>query len=111
MDTKQYSLKQEKRVAKQLGGKVNSNSGATDFYKGDVSTDKMLIECKTTVKEVKSVSIKKEWLKKLDEEKFAMGKFHSALAFDFGDGKEYFVINGDLMELLVGYIDDLYNSK
>jgi len=108
MNTKQYSNKQEKRVAKKLDGKVNSNSGATDFYKGDVSTDKMLIECKTSVKEVKSTSIKKEWLVKLKEEKFSMGKYHSALAFDFGDGEDYFIIDGDLMELLAIYLDELY---
>ena len=36
MDTRHYSKKQEKRVAKNLGGKVNANSGATGFYKGDV---------------------------------------------------------------------------
>lgn len=110
MNTRQYSRAQEERVAKTLGGKVNSNSGATDFYKGDVRTKEILIECKTSTKSVKSVSIKKEWLKKLDEEKFSMGKYHSALAFDFGDGEDYFIINKDLMELLVGYVGDLYND-
>lgn len=108
MNTRQYSKQQEKRVAKDLKGKVNSNSGATAFYKGDVTTNHVLVECKTTTKKVKSVSIKKEWLTKLDEEKFAMGKYHSALAFDFGDGNDYFIINKDLMELLVGYLEDLY---
>lgn len=111
MNTRAYSSKQEKRVAKRLGGKVNSNSGATDFYKGDIRTQEILIECKTTTKEVKSVSIKKAWLDKLDEEKFSMGKYHSALAFDFGDGKDYFIINADLMELVVGYVEDLYNGR
>lgn len=111
MNTRQYSKQQEKRVAKDLKGKVNSNSGATAFYKGDVTTNHVLVECKTTTKKVKSVSIKKEWLTKLDEEKFAMGKYHSALAFDFGDGNDYFIINKDLMELLVGYLEDLYAGQ
>lgn len=111
MNTRKYSSKQEKRVAKAVKGKVNSNSGATDFYKGDIRTNTMLLECKTSIKEVKSVSIKKEWLDKLDEEKFAMGKYHSSLAFDFGDGKDYFIINKDLMELLVGHLEDLYNVQ
>lgn len=101
MDTRHYSKKQEKRVAKNLGGKVNANSGATGFYKGDVRTDDFLIECKTATKEVKSVSIKKEWLTKLNEERFAMGKQHSVLAFDFGDGKDWFIIPKDLMQWLV----------
>lgn len=110
MNTRKFSKKQETRVAKNLGGKVNSNSGATSFYKGDVNTENVLIECKTSIKPVKSISIKKEWLTKLDEEKFAMGKFHSALAFDFGDSKDYFIINEDMMELLVGYLKDLYKE-
>ena len=42
MNTRKYSSKQEKRVAKDIGGKVTSNSGATRFYKGDISTDSML---------------------------------------------------------------------
>lgn len=111
MNTRKYSKAQEERVAKKLRGKVSSNSGATEFYKGDVSTKNILIECKTTTKEVKSVSIKKEWLEKLKEEKFAMGKFHSSLAFDFGDGNDYFIIDKDLMELLVGFVEDMYNGK
>ncbi len=101
MNTRQYSKKQENRVAKRLGGKVSSNSGATGFYKGDIRTDDFLIECKTATKEVKSVSIKKEWLEKLKEEKFSMGKSQMALAFDFGDGDDWFVISKDLMEWLV----------
>lgn len=101
MNTRSYSYQQEKRVAKKLGGRVNANSGATAFNKGDVRTDSFLIECKTATKEVKSVSIKKEWLTKLKEEKFAMGKEQMALGFDFGDGNDYFIITSDLMEWLV----------
>lgn len=39
MNTRKYSKKQEDRVAKVVGGKVNANSGATSFFKGDVRTD------------------------------------------------------------------------
>lgn len=110
MDTRHYSKKQEKRVAKNLGGKVNANSGATGFYKGDVRTDYLLVECKTATKEVKSVSIKKEWLKKLNEERFAMGKQHSILAFDFGDGEDYFIIDKSLMKMLTDYLEEVYGE-
>lgn len=105
MNTRKYSSKQEKRVAKNLGGKVTSNSGATAFYKGDVTTDHILIECKTSIKETKSATIKKEWLTKLKEEKFAMGKLYSSLAFDFGDGEDYFIIDKALMKRLVNHIN------
>ena len=106
MNIKKYSGKQEKRVALFLNGKVNSNSGATDFFKGDVRTKNMLIECKTSTKPVKSTTIKKEWLQKLQEESFAMGKSYSSLAFDFGDGEDYFIINKTLMKMLLEKMEE-----
>lgn len=42
--TRAASRRQENKVAKLLGGKVQPNSGATDYYKGDVTTDEMLLE-------------------------------------------------------------------
>ena len=111
MDTRHYSKKQEKRVAKDLNGKVNANSGATGFYKGDVRTNHLLVECKTATKEVKSVSIKKEWLTKLAQEKFAMGKWHSVLAFDFGDGEDYYIIDKKLMVMLIDYLEEVYGKE
>ena len=110
MNTRKYSKKQEDRVAKVVGGKVNANSGATSFFKGDVRTDHLLVECKTSTKEVKSVSIKKEWLEKLNEERFAMGKQHSVLAFDFGDGKDYFIIDKRLMNMLLDTLEKYYDE-
>ena len=101
MNTRKYSYEQEKRVAKLLNGKVNANSGATAFSKGDVRTITFLVECKTCTKPTKNVSIKKEWLEKLKEEQFMMGKLQSALAFDFGDGEDYFIISKDMMQFLV----------
>lgn len=101
MNTRQFSKKQEKRVAKMVNGRTTANSGATRFYKGDINTNDFLIECKTATKEVKSISIKKDWLEKLNEEKFAMGKQQMALAFDFGDGNDWFIIPKDLMNWLV----------
>ena len=93
MDTRKYSRAQEDRVAKAIGGKVNANSGATGFYKGDVRTKYFLVECKTSIKPVKSISIKKDWIDKLQEEKFSMGKNRIAIGFDFGDGEDYFIID------------------
>lgn len=110
MNTRKYSKNQEDRVAKVVGGKVNANSGATSFFKGDVRTDHLLVECKTSTKEVKSVSIKKEWLEKLNEERFAMGKQHSVLAFDFGDGKDYFIIDKRLMSILLDTLEKYYGE-
>lgn len=99
--TRWYSNKQEKQVAKAVGGRKVANSGATAFNKGDVITDNFLIECKTSTKQVKSVSIKKDWLIKNEEERFAMNKDYSALAFDYGDGVQYYVINEQLFLTLI----------
>ena len=96
-----YSSRQEKKVAKAVGGKQVSNSGATAFNKGDVTTDLMLLECKTCVENKKSFSIKKEWLEKNKEEAFEMGKDYSVLTFNFGpDSDNYYVIDERLFKML-----------
>ena len=95
--TRYFSNKQEKRVAKRVGGKQTANSGATKFSKGDVRTDNgWLIECKTKTTPSESISIKRDWLEKNEEEAFAMGKEHSAIAFSFGDthnDTDYYIIS------------------
>ena len=99
--TRFYSSRQEKKVAKAVGGKQVSNSGATAFNKGDVTSDNFLIECKTCVEDKKSFSIKKDWLDKNKEEAFEMGKAYSALAFNFGpDSENYYVIDERLFKRL-----------
>lgn len=103
--TRYFSNKQEKRVAKTVGGKKTANSGATKFSKGDVRTNNFLIECKTCMKEQKSFTLQKEWFDKNEEEAFAMGKPYNALVFDFGDGKEHYVIDEKLFKLLVNYLE------
>ena len=92
--TRWYSSKQEKQIAKVVGGKQVANSGASRFNKGDVTTtDGWLFEAKTKTSESKSFSIKKEWIEKNKEEMFAMGKSYSALVFNFGDGNNYYVLD------------------
>jgi hypothetical protein len=56
-----------------------------------------LIECKTSVSEKASFSIKKNWLTKNKEESYVMNKSYNALCFDFGDnGNRYYVIDEKL---------------
>lgn len=88
-----YSKKQEEKVAKALNMRRTPNSGATLFAKGDVEGEDILIECKTLTTKQKSHSIKKEWIEKNEEEAFARNKSLSALAFDFGDGENYYIVN------------------
>ena len=91
--TRFYSKRQEDKVAKTLGGRRTANSGATKWSKGDVTLKDWLIECKTCTELKKSFSIKKEWLDKNREEAFAMNKSYSALAFDFGTGNNYYIVD------------------
>ena len=92
--TRFYSNRQEKAVAKVIKGKQTANSGATEFKKGDVTTEDWLIECKTATTEKASFSIKRDWLDKNKEEAFAMNKSYNALCFDFGDnGSRYYIID------------------
>lgn len=95
-NTRYFSNKQEKHVAKAVGGKQTANSGATMFSKGDVTLNDWLLECKTKTSPSQSISIKKEWLEKNEEEAFSMNKHHSALVFNFGDlhnAQNYYIIN------------------
>lgn len=99
--TRYYSGRQERKVAKALNGKLVANSGACKFVAGDVTTEDILIECKTCCDDKKSFSIKKEWLEKNKEEAFAMGKSYSVLVFNFGPNSEnYYVIDEKLFKRL-----------
>lgn len=92
--TRYYSSRQEKRIAKAVRGKTVSNSGAITFGAGDVITqDGWLFEAKTKTEESKSFSIKREWIEKNKEEAFAMGKDYNALVIDFGDGKQFYLLD------------------
>ena len=105
--TRWYSNRQEKKVAKVVGGRQTANSGATAFQKGDVITQDWLIECKTKTHDCSSFTIKKDWLLKNEEEAFAMGKNNSALCFDFGPtaDRRYYVIPEGLFEILRKYME------
>lgn len=104
--TRFYSNKQEKQVAKAIGGKQTSNSGATAFQKGDVFTDDWLIECKTSTSEKKSFSIQKEWLEKNKEEAFSMNRQYSALVFNYGpDEKNYYILDEHTFKIFLELLE------
>lgn len=92
--TRFYSDKQEKKVAKAVGGKQTANSGATPFVKGDVLADDFLIECKTVTSARHQITVKQDWIDKNREEAFQMGKHHSAVAIQFEpDGENHYIIS------------------
>ena len=101
MTTRQASNKQEKLVAKAVGGKKTANSGATMFMKGDILLDQVLIECKTKMTSSKSITIKKDWILKNQVEAYQMKKPMCAVAISFGDKENYYIISeNDFVRLL-----------
>lgn len=107
--TRYFSNFQEKQVAKRIGGKIQSNSGATIFCKGDIKTDNWLLEAKTCEKEKNSFTIKREWLDKLEEESYAMNKDYFSLVFNFGkfnNSKNYYIINERIFKQLKNLTED-----
>lgn len=107
--TRYFSNKQEKHIAKVLNGKVQSNSGATLFNKGDIVRDNWLLEAKTCMKESQSFSIKKEWLDKIKQESFAMNKEFYALVFDFGtqNNENFYILNERTFKQILTLLDEL----
>lgn len=106
--TRQVSTKQEKAIAKQLGMKRTSNSGATPYDKGDIQDEHWILEAKTCMEPKKSFSIKKDWLDTLKEEMYASNKDYRALCFDFGDEKDRYYI---LDENTFKYVKELLDKE
>lgn len=104
--TRYYSNKQEKSVARAVGGRQTANSGATDFGgKSDILTEDFALECKTKMTASESISIKKEWITKTEKEAVFMGKKYTALAFNFGpDEPNYYIIDEYLFQDLLEYL-------
>lgn len=83
MTNKEASAKQENLVAKYLGWKVVSGSGARPFRPGDVQNEHYLVECKTHTKEQKSLVFYKKHWDKIVKESRSVNKY-PALITDNG---------------------------
>lgn len=99
--TRAKSSKQEKRIAKAMGGRQVVGSGSTPFLKGDVVVDKLFIEAKTKMNPSQSITVKKSWIEKAKEQSLAMRKSEYAIAVSFGDPKDYYLIEDSFMEELL----------
>lgn len=106
--TRFYSSRQEKAVAKAVGGKQTANSGATALQKSDVLNDLFSLECKTKTTNSDSISIKREWFEKQLKESIQMGKKYSAIVFNFGPDAPYnenkYIIDESLFRELLDYL-------
>lgn len=110
--TRYYSARQEKAVAKSVGGKQTANSGATMFGgKSDVNVSNLIsIECKTKTTHADSISIKKNWITKLREEAAFDGHEYTAIAFNFGPDEEmHYIIDEYLFQELIELLKQKHN--
>lgn len=85
------SQKQEKSVAKKFGGRVTAASGALWSMKGDVRTNKFLIECKTTEKSYYTLTAK-VW-EKIALEALKDHMRTPLMSIDLEDTERYIVFN------------------
>ena len=99
--TRDASLEQEKRIARLLDGRVVSNSGARPFNKGDVITDFALIDGKTVMEKQKSITLQKEYFTTIKEQAFSHNIDFGVIAFDFGDGEDYYAVDARTFKKLV----------
>lgn len=102
--TRAKSSQQEKRIAKAMGGRQVIGSGSTPFLKGDVIAGKLFIEAKTKMEPSQQITVKKDWLEKAKAQAIATRKEDYVVAISFGEPKEYYIIEDNLME-------DLYKSR
>ena len=84
-DVKKVSERQEKRVAKEVGGRTTPASGAIENFKGDVRSSKFLIECKTTEKD--KYSLKFEVWEKIYKESLKDGFRIPVMCIELNDGE------------------------
>lgn len=99
--TRFYSSRQERQVAKALGGTNDVQSGGGHFRKYDVLADEWVIECKTKITPQESMTIHKEWFDKVEEERKDMLKSYAAVCFSFGNGVNYYAMDEKTFKFLL----------
>lgn len=102
--TRYYSDLHEKSVCEALNCTQTPNSGATKFSCADVYNynANMLIECKCSMSEKQSFSIKEDWINKLKKEAWEKRYYNFALCFTFKpEGENYYIIPERLMKYLI----------
>lgn len=78
------AMVQTEYVADFLGIKMTPRSGGTIYAKSDAQSDIALFECKTYMEKRESFTVKKEWLVKMDQERFQDRKRYAFLVQNFG---------------------------
>jgi len=96
---KKKSIKQEKRLAKDLGAKRTPKSGAIATSPSDMIKGNYIIESKAT--KGKSISVKEEWLSTLKYSPIHLGKIPT-LILEFPEKQRYVVISEKDFKNIIG---------
>lgn len=91
-DIKNKSVKQEKRLAKDIGAKRTPQSGAQATSPTDMIVGNYVIESKAT--KGKSINVKEEWLSSLKYSPMHLGKIPT-LILEFPSRKRYVIMDED----------------
>lgn len=96
---KKQSIKQEKKLAKDIGAKRTPQSGAMDTSPSDMIKGNFIIESKAT--KGKSISVREEWLSTLKYTPMHLGKIPT-LILDFLKRSRYVIMSEDDFKKLTG---------
>lgn len=99
--TKYFSSRQEKQVAKSLGGTNDLQSGGGKWTKYDVAVGDWAIECKTKVTPQESMSFHKDWFAQAEQNRADSLKSYAAVCFSFGDGVNYYAVDEKTFKFLL----------
>lgn len=96
---KNKSIKQEKRLAKDLGAKRTPQSGAQDTAPSDMIVGNYIIESKAT--KGKSINVKEEWLSSLKYSPMHLGQIPT-LILEFQKKSRYVVLAEEDFKKIIG---------
>lgn len=97
-DRKKQSIKQEKRLADDIGAKRTPQSGAMDTSPSDMVKGNFIIESKAT--KGKSISIKEDWLRTLKYTPMHLGKIPTLILEFLGKGRYVVMAEEDFKKLI-----------
>ncbi len=98
----------ERRVAKEIGGKLTAASGAHPLSKGDIKKGSFLIEAKST--QNASLGLKYEYAVKIGKEARGTGK-HPAIAINFTDDEGRSKLYGDWVAIPLSLFKELVDGS
>ena len=96
-DTKRKSVKQEKKLAEDIGAKRKPRSGADAMSPSDMIKGNFIIESKAT--KGKSISVKEDWLRTLKYTPMHLGKIPTLILEFLGRGRYVIMSENDFKKL------------